>query len=610
MKRSATATILFLLMLLLAAAAGFVFLLLGGVRLRDDARAIRTDNDSLRAEVAAAELELSGAVATRESTVNALATAEHDNVLLEDQLVDSQQTVDELSTRTNDLSAEAEDLRAELAQAQTEAEGRRPVARIVAPEDGATLPIDQPVEVVLVASDVDGLVSLTLEVDGERYTEYPLAGETLYARTLSWDAPAEEGEHTFAVTATNLNGADSEPQTVTIQLQDTEARNAAIRAEVEANVEDLRGLSLLTPITPTVLTRDELRDRLAAENAAEVMPDEARADTLELSAFDFIEPDYDLYGALLGLQSEGILGFYDPEAAEFVVVNDGALLDAPAQWTHAHEFVHALQDQHYDLDALTDDSLDSEARAAVRALAEGEAELVQFLYLTQGDYFSEAEVNEILADMQQPDTTLPEDVPPILISNLAFPYDSGSRFVDALYRAGGFAAIDAAWANPPRSTEQILHPERYLAGDAPELVSLAPLTDTLGVGWQQVAGDIMGEFFLRQYLDQQLPASVAERAAMGWGGDRYAVYWNEATGELVLALRLVWDTATDAAEFADAYADYPRGLLGVEPQEQADGSTCWLRGEAICFLQAEGESWIVRAPDVDIAGAVLAALVG
>jgi len=125
-----------------------------------------------------------------------------------------------------------------------------------------------------------------------------------------------------------------------------------------------------------------------------------------------------------------------------------------------------------------------------------------------------------------------------------------------------------------------------------------------------VAGDIMGEFFLRQYLDQQLPASVAERAAMGWGGDRYAVYWNEATGELVLALRLVWDTATDAAEFADAYADYPRGLLGVEPQEQADGSTCWLRGEAICFLQAEGESWIVRAPDVDIAGAVLAALVG
>ncbi len=597
-------------MLLLVAAAGFVFLLLGGFRLRDEARGIRTDNDRLRAEVAASELELSGVVATREATLSVLATAEHENVLLEGQLVDSQQTVDELSTRTTDLSAEAEDLRAELDEAQQASQDQRPVARIVTPEDGATLPIGQPVDLVLVAADSAGLVSLVLEVDGKRYTEYPLGGETLYARTLTWDAPAEEGEHTFAVTTTNLNGVKSEPQEVAIQLQDTEARNAAIRAEVEANVIELRGLSLLSPITPTLLTRDELRDRLAAENAAEVTPDEARADTLELSAFDFIEPDYDLYGALLGLRSEGVLGFYDPEAAEFVVVNDGALLDAPAQWTHAHEFVHALQDQHYDLDALTDDSVDSEARAAVRALAEGEAELVQFLYLTQGDYFSEAEVNEILADMQQSDATLPEDVPPILLSNLAFPYDSGSRFVERLYRAGGFEAIDAAWANPPRSTEQILHPERYLAGDAPELVSLAPLTDTLGAGWQQVATDIMGEFFLREYLDQQLPATAAERAAMGWGGDRYAVYWNEATGGLVLALHLVWDTATDAAEFADAYADYPRGLLGVEPQAQPDGSTCWLRGEAICFLQAEGDSWIVRAPDVDIAGAVLAALVG
>ncbi len=595
-------------MLLLVAAAGFVFLLLGGFRLRDEARGIRTDNDRLRAEVAASELELSGVVATREATLSVLATAEHENVLLEGQLVDSQQTVDELSTRTTDLSAEAEDLRAELDEAQQASQDQRPVARIVTPEDGATLPIGQPVDLVLVAADSAGLVSLVLEVDGKRYTEYPLGGETLYARTLTWDAPAEEGEHTFAVTTTNLNGVKSEPQEVAIQLQDTEARNAAIRAEVEANVIELRGLSLLSPITPTLLTRDELRDRLAAENAAEVTPDEARADTLELSAFDFIEPDYDLYGALLGLRSEGVLGFYDPEAAEFVVVNDGALLDAPAQWTHAHEFVHALQDQHYDLDALTDDSVDSEARAAVRALAEGEAELVQFLYLTQGDYFSEAEVNEILADMQQSDATLPEDVPPILLSNLAFPYDSGSRFVERLYRAGGFEAIDAAWANPPRSTEQILHPDRYLAGDAPELVSLAPLTDTLGAGWQQVASDIMGEFFLREYLDQQLPATAAERAAMGWGGDRYAVYWNEATGGLVLALHLVWDTATDAAEFADAYADYPRGLLGVEPQAQPDGSTCWLRGEAICFLQAEGESWIVRAPDVDTAGAVLAAL--
>jgi len=142
----------------------------------------------------------------------------------------------------------------------------------------------------------------------------------------------------------------------------------------------------------------------------------------------------------------------------------------------------------------------------------------------------------------------------------------------------------------------------------PQLVTLAPLADTLGVGWQQIEDNVMGEFFLREYLDQQLPATTAARAALGWGGDRYAVYWNEATGGLVLALRLVWDTAADAAEFAAAYADYPAGLFDAVPQAQVGGSTCWVGDDAICFQQVDGESFVARAPDMATAAAVLAAL--
>ena len=608
MKTSAIATILILLMLLLVAAAGFVFLLQGGLRLRNEARGITTANETLRAEVAAAELELSGEVATREAVVAALATAESDNLIIEDELVASQQALDEALAQVEELTGQADGLRDELAQVQGEAQSRPPVARIVTPLDRATLPVGQPAQVVLVAGDAAGLTSLTLEIDGQSYGNYPLDGETLYARTLNWEAPDEEGEHTFTVIAVNLNGLESEPQAITVTVQDTEARNAAIRAEVEANVIELRGLPLLSPITPVVLSRDALRDRLATETAAETTPADAQADVLELSAFDFLEPDYDLYTAQLQLQSDGILGFYDPETDEFVVVSDGALLDAPAQWTHAHEFVHALQDQHYDLEALTDEALDSEAQAAIRALAEGEAELVQFLYLAERDYFTEDEVDAIVNDPAQTDDSFLDDYPPVLVNNLAFPYVSGSRFVGELYRAGGFAAIDAAWADPPQSTEHILHPERYRAGDAPQIVALAPLTDTLGAGWQQIEDNVMGEFFLREYLDQQLPTTTAARAALGWGGDRYAVYWNEATGGLVLALRLVWDTAADAAEFAAAYADYPAGRFDAAPQTQADGSTCWLGDDAICLRQVEGESFVVRAPDVVTATAILAAL--
>lgn len=602
MKSSpSTATVLILIMLLMVVAAGFVFLFQAELRFRDNLRDLSADNETLRSAQASLELELSGAVATRDALSADVAAAEGDTRLLEGQLVESQQTVDELTTRVATLTSDVDELADALATLEGEQQSLPPVARIVTPAEAATLPISTPVEIVLVASDAAGLSSLTLDVNGRRYTTYTLDGERLYARTVDWPAPAEEGEVVFTVTAVNLNDVRSEPHSVVVTLADTEARNAAIRAEVEANVSELRGLEPLEPVVPVVLSRDELRERITRETASETTPDESRAEVLALSAFDFLGRDYDLYTAQVTLQSEGILGYYDPDTAEFVVVNDGALLDPAAQWTHAHEFVHALQDQYYDLDALSDDSLDSEARAAVRALAEGEAELVQYLYLFESDYFSDVEVEAILNDPEQADSDYLSEFPPVLINDLAFPYTDGVEFVIDLYRENGFAAIDAAWADPPRSTEQILHPDRYRAGDAPQVVTLPPLDDTLGTGWMLLDGDILGEFYLRQYLAQQLPSATVNRAATGWGGDRYAVYWNEATDEMVMALRLVWDTPEDALEFAEVYPDYPGALWQTEAETQPDGSACWAGDDVICFRQLEGESLIVRAPDVPIA---------
>lgn len=609
MKSSpSTTTVLILIMLLMVVAAGFVFLFQAELRFRDHLRDLSTENETLRAAQAGAELELSGAVATRDAIAADLAAAEGDTRLLEGQLVESQQAVDELTSQTATLTAEVDGLTADLAALEGEQQSRPPVARIVTPADEEIVSISQPVEIVLVASDAIGLATLTLDVNGRRFTTYSLDGEKLYARTLDWQAPAEEGEVVFTVTAVNVNNVRSEPHSVVVTLTDTEARNAAIRAEVEANVSELRGLEPLEPVEPVVLSRDELRERIQTEFAAETTPEESQADVLELSAFDFLGRDYDLYEAQVTLQSEGILGYYDPDTAEFVVINDGALLDPAAQWTHAHEFVHALQDQHFDLDALSNDSLDSESRAAVRALAEGEAELVQYLYLFESDYFTDAEGNAILNDQDQADSDFLRDFPPVLVNDLAFPYTDGVEFVIDLYREGGFEAIDAAWDAPPRSTEQILHPDRYRAGDMPQLVTMVPLTTTLGAGWELLDEDILGEFYLRQYLDQQLPTATVDRVATGWGGDRYNVYWNAAEGALAMALRLVWDTPADALEFAQAYPDYPAALFEVEAETQPDASLCWTGDDAICFLQIEGESLVTRAPDAATALALLQAM--
>ncbi len=534
--------------------------------------------------------------ATRDAAVEAVATAEYTAVLLEGQLVDSQQDAETLSAEIDQLTTDLEDMQAELATLQEAAASGPPEAQILSPEDRDTLPIDDAVEIVVIAADADGLASITVMVDDEELSTFSLSGERLATRQATWDTPATEGRHTITVSATSINGTEGDPQQIDITISDIEARNDTIRAEVEAAVVDLRGLPLLEPIAPTILTRDALRDRVSAD-AAEDSPAEMRDATLALSAFDFLARDFDLYNALIDVNGEGILGFYDPETAEFVVVSDGVLLDPAAQWTHAHEFVHALQDQHHDLDRLTDDNSDSEARAALRALAEGEAELVQYLFLFEGDFFTQKDVDAILSSPEQSDSSYLDELPPILISNLAFPYREGVEFVAALYRENGFQAIDDAWANPPVSTEQILHPDRYLAGDAPQLVALAPLTDTLGAGWAQVDEDILGEFFLREYLDQQVSAMAANTAATGWGGDRYAVYWNEGTEELVMALRLVWDTPVDAAEFAQVYGLYAAALLDSGAEVQPDGSSCWIGAETICLSQAEGQTWIVRGPD-------------
>ncbi len=595
-------------MLLLVLAAGFVFLFQAQTQLRDQVRDSQAAAEDARATQASSERAMLDAEATRDAEAVALATAEHGILLLDGQLVDSQQELDRVVGEVDEKSATVSALETQLAEMEAEQAALRPQVAIIGPEDGDQLPIETNIDIQIVASDRAGLSSLTVAIDGVDLSTFSMDGETFVDRTARWETPNDEGEHEISVTAENLNGVVSETSSVTVEVSDIEGRNAALRAAVEASVIELRGLQPLEPIEPVVLDRDALRERIEANFDEDNDPQETREDVLSLSAFDLLPRDFDLYNALIDVYGEGVLGFYDPETAEFVVVSEDALLDPASQWTHAHEFVHALQDQHYNLDRISDESLDSEARAAIRALGEGEAELVQYLFLFEGDFFTAEQIEEILTAPQESDDSFLDDLPPILINDLVFPYDAGTEFAITLYRDGGFTALDAAWRNPPLSTEHILHPERYLAGDVPQLVTLAPLTATLGAGWEEIDNDVLGEFYVREYLSQQLSEEAVDRAATGWGGDRYAVYWNEADDELVMALQLVWDTPDDAAEFAGAFPDYPAALLEVTGSDQPDGETCWVAAETICLLAEATSSFVVRAPDLATATAVLAAI--
>lgn len=376
-------------------------------------------------------------------------------------------------------------------------------------------------------------------------------------------------------------------------------------ANVEQNVVTIRGLQPLAEIQLTLLTREQLRQRIEEDLLADFTEDDARDFTLVLNAFDFVARDFDYYNFSLDLYSEQIAGYYDSETDEFVVISDDQELDTLELWTHAHEYTHALQDQYYDLDILSSEELDSEASAALRALAEGDATLVQTVYLLNG-YFTFEQMSEIFAGVETTESPVFDNAPAVLRNNLLFPYNEGVLFVQSLYDSGGFAAVDEAWANPPRSTEQIIHPDRYLSGDLPQIVALAPLTNTLGAGWQQLDQDIFGEFFLRQYLLQQLADTEVENAATGWGGDQYAVYWNESQEEMVMVLHLAWDSPQDSDEFEAAYGAYANALYGSVGQTQADGGLCWQGADVLCFYRFGDNSFIVRAPTLEMAALIAA----
>ena len=381
--------------------------------------------------------------------------------------------------------------------------------------------------------------------------------------------------------------------------------------EIEQQVITLRGLPPNGEFDRALITPEELRDRVTNDFFEEYTEEDARQDALVLAAFGLINPDFDFSTFYIDLLSEGIAGFYDNESKEMVVVQ-GEAFAGPERLTYAHEYTHAFQDQTYDIkNGLQYDDepceADSERCAAIQALIEGDAtvtELEWFVnYSTSQD---QREIQDFYADLNSP---VFDSAPPFMQEDFVFPYNQGYEFVNSLFEAGGFPAIDAAYANPPVSTEQILHPDLY-PDDAPIPVALPDLLPTLGEGWTLLDENVMGEWYTYLILargidpDTQLSEGDASDAAAGWGGDAYAVYLSPAGDSTALVLSTVWDTSTDADEFAQAFEEYATARFGPPT-----GDLAWEADGVVSVFALDGEQTIwISAPDLAAAQAILAAV--
>ena len=378
--------------------------------------------------------------------------------------------------------------------------------------------------------------------------------------------------------------------------------------EIQRQVSELRGLQPLHEVRRALLTPDQLRQRVTEDFFKDYTDDEARQDAIVLAAFGLLETNFDLNDFYVELYSEQVAGFYDEDTDEMYIVQ-GEGFGGLERLTYAHEYNHALQDQTYDLNSLgmenEDCEQDSERCAAVQAFIEGEASLVEMEW-----FFANGSPQD-LADLQSTDFNFPvfESAPPFMKQDFLFPYSQGQAFVEYLKEEGGWPAVDAAYADLPVSTEQILHPERYPA-DKPIPVDLPDLIAALGDGWEEYDRGVMGEWYsyliLAHGFDPRtwIDDDQAKEAAEGWGGDAYVVYFNERTQSTTLVMKSLWESRSEAGEFNAAFRDYASFRFGDPTADRANLAT-WESAQGYTEFHFEGDTTIwILAPDAVTAAQV------
>jgi hypothetical protein len=327
-----------------------------------------------------------------------------------------------------------------------------------------------------------------------------------------------------------------------------------VYAAIEPQVVEIRGLTPKASVEPKLLDDAGLKklvqDSFSKDNPADVVAANGRL----LAMLGLLDPTAsleDLYVELLGSQ---VAGLYNPDDKQLHVVSKSGAIGPTEKVTFAHEYTHALQDQNFDLKGLDLDQIGQGDRALARlSLVEGDATLLMSYWASA--FLTPQETFQMLGESLNPESTkVLNDMPAVLRESLLFPYTSGLSFVQGLQTAG-WQAVNAAFATPPASTEQVIHPDKYAAAEAPVVVDLPDdLAKRLGAGWKVGLEDTLGEFSLRVWLANAgggKGAAGAVTAAAGWGGDRVALL-DGPDGATAVAISTTWDTGADAAEFATA----------------------------------------------------------
>lgn len=335
--------------------------------------------------------------------------------------------------------------------------------------------------------------------------------------------------------------------------------------EVKRGVVAIRGLNFRGEVPVEVMKRDEIGKFLEADLLRDYGEQKIKDMALAYAKLGLLPQGFDLKKSLLDLYAAEVAAFYDPRAKKLVFPEDmaggffvGAVQflvrrDIMGEMVLAHELTHALQDQHFSLEKKLDRSDDDDRTLSFRAVIEGDATLSGFsvvLGRTDAEFLSR--LSEDIEGQLKEKLAILSEVPEAILQPLLFQYYGGVALVYRVLREKGWAGVDRLYASPPLSTEQVLHPEKYLVEpDPPTRIDLRGLSSLFSADWQEIENNNLGELMAQVLFKRFLPEEEAERIAQGWDGDRFVAFRRGEEAAFVWAT--VWDSPKDAEELLRGY---------------------------------------------------------
>jgi PGF-CTERM protein len=379
-------------------------------------------------------------------------------------------------------------------------------------------------------------------------------------------------------------------------LNDTELDRVVARSM--ARVEYVRGLEFERQVDVTVVSRETYADQVA-DGYRNVSTGNRLHQDVKYEALFMLGEDESAVDGQRDTTTASTGGFYAPGPDRIVVVSENATAPRMNEITLAQELFHALQYRRFDVGSYEMDT--RETHNARDGIVEGDGNYVDYLYEQRcGDVWNGTCLRPAAGGSGGGGGGAS---PHYGMLYLRFqPYSDGPPFVREIRERGGWAAVNAVYDDPPASTEQTIHPEKY-GVDEPRPLTVPDRSsaawyrpDTGGVRYASFGEAGLFTMFLYPSIESggrtQLlsltdfynftaagtlspvdPFNYTSRYSAGWDGDRlvpYARNDSAATNETGYVWKLAWDTEADAREFVAGY----RQLLDYHGAERA-GERTW-----------------------------------